>query len=99
MLGAAPSLEVLVGSEGFTLLAEKMQVCQAGFVIRERDVIMSSSNRFDRSWSPDVRMHLSTEFRGTLTNMFLGNRLPSGLCIDAGLAEGRFVFRQIKLQA
>ena len=99
MLGTAPSFEVLVGSEGFALLAEKMQVCEAGFIVREHNIVTSPSNYFDRSWPPDIRMHLSTEFRGALANTFLGNGLPSSLRVDAGLAEGRFILRQIKLQA
>ena len=99
VLGTTPGFKVPVDSKGFALLAEKMQVHEASFVICEGDIVTSPSNCFDRSWSPDIHMHLSTELCGTLTNTFLGDGLPSSFCIDTGLTKGRFIFRQIKLQA
>ena len=99
VLGMAPSLELLVGGKGFALLAEEVQVREVGLVICERDIVTSSSKGLDGSWSPYIYMHLSSKFFGTLASMLLGDRLPGGLRIDTGLTEGRFVFRQIKLQA
>ena len=60
---------------------------ESGHIICEGDVVLPSSFRFDRSWSPQVGVDLVTKFCGMLALMSLWDGFSSRFCIHAQLAK------------
>jgi hypothetical protein len=77
----APSLKVLVGSEGLGFIAKKVNVCPASTVIHKGHVVVTATFSNHQCQSPEVRLDLGTELRSLVASTNFAHGLLGGLCI------------------
>jgi len=79
MLYSQPSLILLIATEGFTFLPNKVNDCELAVVIRETDEIFLVINGFHRCRSPYIQMDFLLYSLHLTTHSELRNWLPMTL--------------------
>src|SRR5277367_4839830 len=85
-----PGFVVLVHIKGLIFGIEKVDVGVPAVVVGETDVIPLAINRFDRCWSPQVRMDFLPNYYGSFLISYFNYRLPLPFCPFARLANCSF---------
>src|SRR6266702_1975104 len=90
MLSLHPGRKRLVSTKSLVLSSENLKPSEAREVVSECDIVFATSKAEYRRWSPDIRVHLSTESVGRWSLALLPNRLAGRLSIFTQVTDKRW---------